>query len=178
MTVGLTIMRIQPLHNGHKYIINKMLAENEKGILVIGSIGVKDERNPFTYEERREMVEAVFAREIAEGRLMVCGVKDIHNPPKWVEYIQSQVPVPFDRYYYGFGQDGDLFKAKNIEVCEIPRTAEDISATGVREKIRTGNPAWKNEVPPEVSQWIVKHMADGSKINNPLLVMMNRGNGK
>ncbi len=157
MTTGLTIMRLQPMHNMHKHIIDTMLQENDCVILVIGSINTSDERNPFTYAERFDMVYAVYESEINSGRLIVKGVADIHTPPKWVAYVQEQVGIPFNRYYCGQGQDAILFKEKNITVCEVIRLPESLSATRIRQKMKNDDSSWRYDVPPEVYNYIVNN---------------------
>ncbi len=154
MSTGLTIMRLQPMHNMHKKIIDTMLAENEKVILVIGSKDTLDERNPFTYEERFDMVRAVYQTEMESGRLIVKGVADIHNPPKWVQHIQEQVGLPFDKYYCGQNQDASLFKEKNIPVHEVTRPSVSLSATQIRHKMRQGDSSWQNDVPKPVYNYL------------------------
>ncbi len=157
MQTGLAVMRLQPLHNMHKHIIDTMLKENDCVILVIGSMNTIDERNPFTFTDRLNMVKAVYHSEIESGHLVVKGVADIHNPPKWVQHVQEQVGIPFNRYYCGQGQDGSLFKEKNITVCEVERPTESLCATQIRQKMKNGDSSWQNDVPPEVYTYIIKN---------------------
>ena len=38
-------MRLQPLHEGHKILINTMLKECDEAIVAIGSVNKKDKKN-------------------------------------------------------------------------------------------------------------------------------------
>ena len=98
MMIGFAVMRLQPLHKGHKKIIDLMLKENDKAILVIGSKDAQDE-NPYSFKERLKMVHQVYQKEIKKGKLLVLGINDIHNPPKWAQFIKTHLPLPATKYY-------------------------------------------------------------------------------
>src|SRR3954447_25228920 len=74
------IGRFQPLHNGHVHVINRALSSGAKVIVLVGSANVAcSPRNPFTYDERRDMILDAAARgEISGGadRLIVQPVGD------------------------------------------------------------------------------------------------------
>jgi bifunctional NMN adenylyltransferase/nudix hydrolase len=56
------IGRFQPLHNGHVDVIQRALAIADKVVLLIGSANTaRSPYNPFTYEERCEMIKASIA---------------------------------------------------------------------------------------------------------------------
>lgn len=150
MTVGLTIMRLQPLHNGHINLINSMLDENEKSILMLGSVGVIDENNPYSYEERLEMVKTVYQKEMESGKLFVGGLKDIHNLPKWVDYVKSHLPFPADIYYCGIHQNAKQFAEKGFSIRLFDRPLGNLSGTLIRQKIRDHDSSWENDVPFEI----------------------------
>ena len=91
MTTALTIMRLQPFHNGHKKIIDTMLQENNQVILLIGSINKTDNKNPYSFEKRLKMVKKIYSDAIHSKKLIIKGIKDINNPPKWVDYVKDTV---------------------------------------------------------------------------------------
>lgn len=150
MRVGLAIMRLQPLHKGHQQIIDAMLAENEKAVLMLGSVGVIDENNPYSYEERVAMIQALYGKEIKTGRLMIGGLKDIHNLPKWVDYVKSNLPIAANRYYCGVQQNAQQFREKGFGVREFSRDKIKVSGTEIRQKMRSGDMSWTNDVPQEI----------------------------
>lgn len=150
MSIGLAIMRLQPLHLGHQKIIDTMLAENEKAILMIGSVGTFDEKNPYSYERRLNMVKALYQKEIDSGKLYVGGLKDIHNLPKWVGYVNEQLPFPADTYYCGEHQNDQQFREKGYKIHLFNRKEIDISATQIRAKMNANDPSWKDLVPTQI----------------------------
>lgn len=150
MKSALTIMRLQPLHNGHKKIIDTMLTENERIILLIGSMNAKDEKNPYSFETRVQMVKTIYQKEISEQKLIVKGIKDINNPPKWVDYVKKHLPFDVSTYYCGTGQDADLFKENNFKIKLFCRKNLPVSGTQIRNKIKTNDLSWKQDVPHSI----------------------------
>lgn len=58
-TIGVFIGRFQPLHNGHIAVIEQMRAEVDVPVILIGSAdAARSVLNPFTYEERWNMLRA------------------------------------------------------------------------------------------------------------------------
>lgn len=162
MSTGLTVMRIQPMHVGHQKIILQMLAQNDTAYVVVGSAQALDECNPFTYAERKSMIEAVFPEAVKAGRLVIIGVADIHNPPKWAVHVLSKVPQKIDTYYCGTGQDANLFAAHGVRICEINRAQLKVSATQVRQKMAMGDDTWHQEVPSQIHS-IINTKIKGNK---------------
>ena len=167
MTVGLAIMRLQPLHKGHQQIIDAMLAENEKAVLMIGSVGVQDENNPYSYEERVAMIHALYHQEIKAGHLLVSGLEDIHNLPKWVDYVKSQLPIPADRYYCGVYQNAQQFREKGFAIREFDRDTIKVSGTEIRHKMQTGDISWQNDVPTSIALYL-QHQKNVCFKKNPI----------
>jgi len=63
-------------HEGHRFLINKLLNEDKNVI-----IGLKkengDDNNPYTSEQRKIQFEKLYYKEIEEGRLMILCLPDI-----------------------------------------------------------------------------------------------------
>ena len=91
------IGRFQPFHNGHKAVIDAALKQAKEVIVVVGSsFAARNIRNPFTFEERKAMIEAAFPDEAPklgkEGRVKVVPVSDYpYDDNKWVNAIQTIV---------------------------------------------------------------------------------------
>lgn len=154
MKIGLAVMRLQPLHKGHKKIIDKMLQENEKAILFIGSKDLIDEKNPYSFKERVNMVTTLYKKQITNGTLIVQGINDIHNPPLWASYIKTHLPLPANRYYCGTGQDAPLFKKEGFIPVIINRQELNISGTQIRLKLKNNDQSWKQDIPPQIHHLI------------------------
>lgn len=46
MKTGVILARFQPIHNGHLQLIQKAVEENDKVLVIIGSIDKLNARNP------------------------------------------------------------------------------------------------------------------------------------
>ena len=57
MKTGVILARFQPIHNGHLQLIQKAVEENDKVLVIIGSIDKLNARNPIPWTIRKEMVE-------------------------------------------------------------------------------------------------------------------------
>jgi bifunctional NMN adenylyltransferase/nudix hydrolase len=83
------IGRFQPFHNGHKAVIDAALEQAKEVVVVVGSsFAARNLRNPFTFEERKAMIKAVFPAD----RVKVVPVSDFpYDDNKWVNAIQKIV---------------------------------------------------------------------------------------
>lgn len=81
--------RFQPFHNGHKAVIDAALEQAKEVVVVVGSsFAARNIRNPFTFEERKAMIEACFDT----SRVKVVPVSDYpYDDNKWVNAIQRIV---------------------------------------------------------------------------------------
>ncbi|MFV0368298.1 MAG: NUDIX domain-containing protein [Hyphomicrobiaceae bacterium] len=87
------IGRFQPFHIGHRHVIQAMLDKARHAIILVGSPNVsRSLRNPFTYEERANMIRAVFSEAAASGQLMIRPVDDYdYNETAQVAAIQRAI---------------------------------------------------------------------------------------
>ena len=98
MKIGVFLARFQPLHKSHQQIILKALEENQQVHVFIGSSDkMREERNPFTAEERMEFLESVLCNYIKDGALMVhllpdySTEDDIANDKNWGNYLYDSI---------------------------------------------------------------------------------------
>jgi bifunctional NMN adenylyltransferase/nudix hydrolase len=83
------IGRFQPFHNGHKAVIDAALEQAKEVVIVVGSsFAARNIRNPFTFQERKAMIKAVFPSD----NVKVVPVSDYpYDDNKWVNAIQKIV---------------------------------------------------------------------------------------
>lgn len=81
------IGRFQPFHNGHARVVSEALKQSKNVLVLVGSAGsARNTRNPFTYEERREMIHS------GHPRIIVRPIYDMtYNDTAWVRQIQTTV---------------------------------------------------------------------------------------
>lgn len=151
---GLAVMRAQPFHLGHEKIVRQMLAECDDVFILLGSVQESGtQRNPFTYAQRRQMIENVFGR---HPRLHIKPIADLGNNDHWVNYVCATACVRPDVYYCGDDQDGAMFKAAGIDIIEFCRKGNPISATTIRE-----SRDWSKLNPLNIS--LVRSVLDANK---------------
>jgi bifunctional NMN adenylyltransferase/nudix hydrolase len=86
------IGRFQPFHLQHKRIIDIALKTANQVLILVGSAGsARTIRNPFTFEERKNMILGSFDTEQA-SRLLIEPVFDMtYNDSAWIKQIQEIV---------------------------------------------------------------------------------------
>ena len=105
--------RWQPLHKGHLWLINERLKEGKNVWLAIRDVK-PDKNNPWTAEEIEKMInEGELKDLIADGRVVTSIIPDIES------------------VHYGRGVGYEI-----IEHVP-PKDIEEISATRIREDMRT-----------------------------------------
>jgi bifunctional NMN adenylyltransferase/nudix hydrolase len=75
--------RWQLFHKGHETLLNAALATAQRVVMVIGSaLRSRDVRNPFTWEERKAMVQAALPQGAAD-RVTFLPVRDYYDDNRW-----------------------------------------------------------------------------------------------
>ena len=145
---GLYIGRLQPLHVGHESIIRRMLLECDHVIIAIGSAqesGTK--RNPFTAEQRMDLICNVFYREIIHARMSIIPINDRENPSNdasWGDYVFEQlaqhITLTPDVIYEGEEDERSTwYDNLGVEVVKVPRSLVKVAATELREVLGDSN---------------------------------------
>ena len=86
------IGRFQPFHLGHLEVINHALEAAETLVVLVGSSGApRNHRNPFTFDERRQMILTSIPGHV-RNRVLVKPLEDAaYNDSKWIHDVQTQV---------------------------------------------------------------------------------------
>ena len=154
MTTALFIGRFQPFHKAHLHDIKNILKECNEVIIAIGSSQYSNTKdNPFSVEERIEIIEDVLISEDI-GNYTIFPVPDVGDDKKWVEHLLSLVPK-FDVVYTGNDWTENCFKRykkKKFEIKRI-RLIPGINSTTIRDKILK-NRNWQELVPEKVVEFI------------------------
>ena len=88
------IGRFQPLHNGHKHLIDFGLEHAERVVVLVGSANAsRSLKNPWTYEERKNMINHVYrGTSIQPGQVLVEPLPDVKgNDDAWLANVQNAV---------------------------------------------------------------------------------------
>ena len=134
--------RFQPFHLGHEYMLesaSKWRNENNPNAPLIIAIGSSNRPqnllNPWTYEERSQMIES-WAKSAQIENFQICSIPDIEDPPNWVTHAsqyhgQAGVLVTTDM------GTAELYTASGWEVVLLPlEQRERFEGWRVRETAR------------------------------------------
>ncbi|MHA1602661.1 MAG: adenylyltransferase/cytidyltransferase family protein, partial [Promethearchaeota archaeon] len=138
--IAAIVGRFQPLHNGHLMVILEMLKHHSKIKIGIGSAQYYDMiNNPFTYNERREMILRVLKQhKISIDRIQIYPINDLHNMEKWSNEV-IRVLGDFDIFYSNSEWTRRLMQNKGKQIAPLLKFEfEKYNASHVRELIRTG----------------------------------------
>src|SRR5579872_456449 len=152
---GLLIGRFQPFHIGHLAAVKFALSNVEKLWIGIGSSNKSNEkRNPFTADERKEMILSSLDPE-TRNRVEIYYVPDTGDHEKWTYHVDSIVP-PYDVVFSNDEFTLTLYKKRGKNIFELPLLRRDtISGTNIREMIATDKD-WQDLVPEGTKQVLLK----------------------
>lgn len=168
------IGRFQPFHNGHKAIVDAAVKQAKEVIIVVGSsFASRNIRNPFTFEERRQMIKSVFPQD----NVKVVPVSDYpYDDNKWVHAVQNVVrgamrwsADPIRIGLIGHEKDGSsyylkIFKPLGWGNVSVPNV-NGINATDIRKHIFGGENVdlFNSALQDEVKDVIRGVFLDGEK---------------
>ncbi len=151
MRTALFIGRFQPLHKGHEYAIKGLFREYRKVVIVIGSIKKKNTENPFSFQERKAMMDAVLRK--YKNHYKIIGVSDFKSDAKWKNEIVKK--ARFDVVVTGNKWTKRCFQGYKIVNLKMlsPKT---YNATRIRRLI-TQDKDWMPYVPVQIVPIIKKY---------------------
>lgn len=170
------IGRFSPFHLGHEEVLKRALLSSEVVLLLIGSAdSSRTIKNPFTYQERQQMVSNWYDRQLRVstkvlGRLLIQPLNDHpYNDQDWIAEVQSIVTavrnaypqIPQNQIYltgakrdastWYLGAFGSFFKEDFVSESKI---GFDFSATQLRDDFFTGGHAWEYKCPQETISFL------------------------
>ncbi|MFH0936910.1 MAG: nicotinamide-nucleotide adenylyltransferase [Candidatus Daviesbacteria bacterium] len=154
--------RFQPLHKGHLTAFEQMDQDEDFQEIIIG-IGSSQYHhtlnNPFTFEERAEMIR----RSLKTNKLyQIIAIPDINCYSKWVSHVES-LTSKFSVVYTGNPVVKKLFEEKNYQIKEV-NFSYPINASKIREQIITGGP-WQKYLPQGTIE-VIKEINGAERIQN------------
>jgi nicotinamide-nucleotide adenylyltransferase len=152
---GLLIGRFQPFHLGHLAAVKFALEKVDHLSIGIGSSNkFNEKRNPFTADERKEMILSSLDA-VDKERIQIYYVPDVNDHSKWTFHVDSIVPT----YEIVFSNDEftqELYAKRGIKVVPVPlKQREILSGTDIREKIAAGQ-KWDELVPDGTKRVLLK----------------------
>ena len=161
---GLLIGRFQPFHLGHLDAVLFGLSRTENLFICIGSSNKSNERrNPFSAEERREMIVSSIEPSMAD-RLKIFDIPDVGDHEKWTFEIDKIVPK-YDIVFTNDEFTKTLFEKREMNVVPVVlKDREKFSGTNIRELI-AGNKNWQDLV-PQGTQKVLDNLNAKERLKN------------
>ncbi len=142
--------RFQPFHNGHLLVIEGMTKVSGKIIIGIGSSDKpKSEENPFSAEERKEMIQRALQ---AKNLIPVFDINFVELPDKetdaeWAKHVM-EITGPVAKIWTGRDDVRACFEGK-VEIQNIVHVP-GIDSDEIRKMVNADDRKWKEKVPTEV----------------------------
>ncbi len=181
------IGRFQPIHIGHCQMIEQAFTQTNLLIIVVGSTNkTREHKNPFNFEERKEMISQAIAPYITgypERQCAIIGQNDHNDDDKWFSEINQKVeaeqrkfrlaPESSNHALIGYEKDDSSFylqhflQWQHLKAQPNLHQGKIINATDVRNALFKSRKETLSEeetilvqelLPSSVKQWIDKHM--------------------
>ena len=143
---GLLVGRFQPFHLGHLDAVLFGLSRTENLFIGVGSSNkFNEKKNPFSAEERKEMIISSIESSML-GRVKIFEIPDVDNHEKWTFEIDQIVPK-YDVVFTNDEFTKTLFKKRQINVIPVVlKEREKFSGTNIRQLI-IDDKNWQDLVP-------------------------------
>ena len=160
MKIWILIWRLNPPHLWHMRILNDSLKNNNKTILLLSSANIVDEKNPYSFQDRKKYIRSLY-----KNNLVIDYLDDFPSDEDWIINIKTKLEKIIDNkdeiifYGWDFKNDYaikvlkryyDLLWFENIIFKEISRKdftivydnkLIEVSSTKVRETIKNWDKA-------------------------------------
>ena len=143
---GLLVGRFQPFHLGHLDAVLFGLSRMENLFIGVGSSNkFNEKKNPFSAEERKEMIMLSIEPSML-GRIKIFEIPDVDNHEKWTFEIDQIVPK-YDVVFTNDEFTKTLFKKRQTNVIPVVlKEREKFSGTNIRQLI-IDDKNWQDLVP-------------------------------
>ena len=130
------IGRFQPFTNAHYRIVKQALAKAKKLIIVIGSAKrSRSFRNPFTAEERKDMISSI--KDLKKAKIeYILQPNSNYNFNWWVKDVQEQVEITVKYEGYIKRQTRQLEEFQRMESHLLPPDLDYLTLQGLRLEAR------------------------------------------
>ena len=150
--------RFQPFHLGHLHAMKKILEKYDSVLIAIGSSDASRQRaNPFSFDERKEMITGVLRKENILGRCEIVGMPDTPDDKKWVEEIKK---YNFDVVITGNKWTRECLEDDYEIITPDFLEPEKYNATRIRNIIRLRGD-WDFLVPDEIYGFVKRKLGSG-----------------
>ena len=82
---GIILGRFQPFHNGHNSIVQDIILDNLEPIIIIGSTNIKNNKNPLSFKERKELIKEIYPK------VIIIPSKDYNSWDEWFDNLIKEL---------------------------------------------------------------------------------------
>jgi len=137
MTTAVIIGRFQPIHNGHMGIFTHAFANYDKVLVLVGSSSeARTPKNPFTFEERYEMINGLYGAN--DDKLKIVPLYDCYdNDQAWASQVRQLIRIHSsgEATILGANKDDSSYYLKYFKDVELYEIKEKINATDIRKML-------------------------------------------
>ncbi|MCC6298379.1 MAG: hypothetical protein IT314_03715 [Anaerolineales bacterium] len=153
------IARWKPVHVGHRVVLHALCDNGERALIGVGSSNRYNARNPFTFEETRDMLQLVLAD---FSNYQIIPVPDLDDGPRWRVMVKDlfgalDVFVTDNPYVTSLLKD-DYRVIRPVGLIQ-PRERVPADGSGVRRAMAQGAD-WESLVPPVIAEYIKSNKLD------------------
>lgn len=178
------IGRFQPFHKAHLEVVQHGLKIANRVIILVGSAyATPTVENPFTFQQRKNMIELCFHDDIESlNRISILPIRDyFYNENFWVTDVQARVAERTSNggsiALLGAYKDSSSYYLKYFPQWEFTpvKSTVNLNATDIRNKLWAEDDGWKRDVHKKIADWIQKKYIDADEPNWEDLVESKTG---
>lgn len=174
--------RFQPPHRGHEALISRALDLRGRCLVLVGNVGRRDDRHPYSFVARARMLRAAFPD---PGRVRIAPSYDLgdaaplsawtlHLAGRCIDEIGALPDVVVAGPDYDAGRWDALPRTPFVD--RFAQRTDGLSATAVREAIAAGDrDLLARTLSPQVAEHL--HIADLGQLRDLLAVKTSGGQG-
>jgi nicotinamide-nucleotide adenylyltransferase len=144
--IGLFLGKFEPFHNAHYEVVRRSFLYVDHLVIGVGSSQYSRTKVcPFSYDERRKMIEGTVDNSYYNYNIIP--IPDIHDPPNYVEHVKKLTCFfPFNTVITDNHNTIELFEKKGYNIVTLPVKTK-IRGTDIRRLWREGSSTWEMYVP-------------------------------
>ena len=134
--IGLILGRFQPIHRGHIHLMQRALKQCASIVIVVGSTNVSDDKNPFSFDQRKNMIIKALAKFNLSSRVKgIIAVPDNPSDDAWMKSIENGVGE-FDVVFGNNEWPNKIFESAGYSVVRVPYlNRERYEGTSIRKSL-------------------------------------------
>ena len=152
---GFLIGRFQHFHLGHLEAVSFALSKVNQLYIGIGSSNKSNQpRNPFTAEERRDMINSSIDKETLK-KILIFDIPDVDDHSEWTQSINEIIP-DYDVVFSNDDFTHSLYQKTDKKIISVVlKSRENLSGTNIRKMI-LNDQNWLDLVPDGTRNVLLK----------------------